>query len=56
MADIVTNRHRYDGQTRVWWIRNQRELGVDGSALRVRTVEKRAVRGGRKKRPLHGRE
>lgn len=57
MADIVANRHRQDGQTCVWRIRNPRKLGVDSSALRGRTVGKRSsVRGGREKRPLHGRE
>lgn len=57
MADIVANRHRQDGQTRVWWIRNQRKLGVDSSALCGRTVGKHSsVRSGREKRPLHGRE
>jgi len=56
VADIVAARHRYDGQTCVWRIRNQRKLGVDSSALCGRTVEKRSVRGGREKRPLHGRE
>lgn len=49
MADIVATRHRQDGQTCVWRIRNQRKLGVDGSALCGRTVEKRSVRGGREK-------
>jgi len=57
VADIVANRHRQDGQTCVRRIRNPRKLGVDSSALRGRTVGKRSsVRGGREKRPLHGRE
>lgn len=55
MADIVATRHRLDGQTYMRRVRDQRKLGFDGGALRVRIVGRFAVRSSWKTEPLRAR-